>query len=115
MQESCFFVRIPLESLSGFFWNPCPLSIGIRVRIPLECAEDKAISGDTTRANIGLCLGFVLCVAFLGASYLLVRDGHELAGSILGGVDIVSLAGVFVYGTASRARERENKYAKRKQ
>ena len=42
MQESCFFVRIPLESLSGFFWNPCPLSIGIRVRIPLECARRNA-------------------------------------------------------------------------
>ncbi len=45
----------------------------------------------------------------LGISYYLIATGNGVAGAILSGVDIVSLAGTFIYGTASRKAERVEK------
>ncbi len=42
--------------------------------------------------------GLIVALAFLGVSGWLISDGHELAGSILGTVDLVALVTVFVIG-----------------
>ncbi|MBI3922627.1 MAG: DUF2335 domain-containing protein [Armatimonadetes bacterium] len=71
--------------------------------------EKMVIQGDHQRANCGLGLAFTLSMAFLAVSYLLVRDGHEVAGGVLGTVDLVGLASAFIYGTKQRREERERK------
>jgi hypothetical protein len=45
-------------------------------------------------------------LAFLGTAAWLIDTGHSLAGTFLGTVDLVSLAGVFVFGVRAKA-ERE--------
>ncbi|MBD2326284.1 DUF2335 domain-containing protein [Alkalinema sp. FACHB-956] len=71
--------------------------------------EKTVITGDDKRAWAGLVAGFVLaCLGFVG-SYDLIRNGKEVSGSILGGGVLVSLVGVFVYGTNKRSEERIEK------
>jgi hypothetical protein len=52
-----------------------------------------------------------LPVAFLIGSVVLVLENHEVAGSILGGIDLVGLATAFIYGSRSRRLEREQSLA----
>lgn len=49
-------------------------------------------------AFFGPVLGFLVVLAFLGTAGWLINGKHEIAGTFLGVVDIVSLAGVFVLG-----------------
>ena len=72
--------------------------------------ENQVVRADIQRSNLGLAAGLIIALAFLGVSYLLIDGGHETAGAVLGTVDIVGLAGVFVYGTISRRQERANRF-----
>jgi uncharacterized membrane protein len=74
-----------------------------------QSLEQVAVVGANRRANAGLVLGFIIALLFLAASVGLVVTGHETAGTVIGSVDIVGLAGVFVYGRSSQRRERERK------
>lgn len=69
--------------------------------------EKQVVSADIRRSNAGLVAGLIVALAFLVVSYLLIDDGHDEAGTILGTVDIGSLVGVFIYGTISQRRERQ--------
>ena len=60
------------------------------------------MKGSERRANWGLGLGFVVVIAFLIASTYLIRTGHEISGAVLGTVDLVALAGTFVYGRSTQ-------------
>ena len=71
--------------------------------------EKKVIESDITRSKWGLAAGFVVAMTGLGVSYYLIATGSGVAGAIVTGVDLVSLAGAFVYGTASRRAERTEK------
>jgi uncharacterized membrane protein len=71
--------------------------------------EKHVIGSDISRSKWGLAAGFVVAMAGLGISYYLIATGNGVAGAILSGVDIVSLAGTFIYGTASRRAERLDK------
>jgi hypothetical protein len=71
--------------------------------------EKKVIGSDTTRLTWGLVAGFVVAMTGLGISHYLIATGNGVAGAILSGVDIVSLAGTFIYGTATRRAERIEK------
>lgn len=71
--------------------------------------EKTVVMGDTTRANRGLYVGGFVSVCFLGSAVFLISTGHDWAGGVLAGLDIVGLASVFVYGTISRRAEREKK------
>jgi hypothetical protein len=44
----------------------------------------------------------VVALAFLIAAYRLIQDGHSLAGTILGTVDLTGLVAVFVLGRLSQ-------------
>lgn len=75
--------------------------------------ERRAIGGDTGRANLGLAAGFVIALAFLFASYKMIMGGHEIAGGVMGSIDLVSLVSAFIYGSVSRRNERLEKNQQR--
>jgi uncharacterized membrane protein len=71
--------------------------------------ETIVIQGSHKRANLGLVLGFVICLAFLGSALSLVLLGHTWPGTIIGTVDIVGLVSAFIYGSHLRKEERQDK------
>jgi uncharacterized membrane protein len=73
--------------------------------------ERTAVDGGSRRSWWGLFLGFGISVIVIGASVLLVLKGHTVAGTVLGSVDLVSLAAVFVIGQSGQRRERIKKDA----
>lgn len=71
--------------------------------------EEAVVKGDSMRSYLGLIAGFILSAAIIAGGVFLVVNGHDWAGGLLVGGNIVGLAGVFVYGTHSRRAEREHK------
>lgn len=63
-------------------------------------------------AAYGQIIGLIIALSFLAASTYLIGSGHDLAGGVLGTVDIVALVTVFVAGKAAQpAVESSNKTA----
>lgn len=50
------------------------------------------------RASMGLAAGLLVAVLFLVVSAWLINDGHDVAGAVIGTVDLVALTAVFVLG-----------------
>ncbi|MBI4266931.1 MAG: DUF2335 domain-containing protein [Chloroflexi bacterium] len=73
--------------------------------------EKTVIHGDSRRAFYGLWVGAFVALCVLGGAIFLIYTGHDVAGAVIGGLDIVSLVSVFVYGTVSRRTERVKKAA----
>ena len=71
--------------------------------------EKTVITGDSKRAFCGLWVGAGVALCVLGGAVFLIYSGHDYAGTVIGGLDIVSLVSVFVYGTVSRRSERAQK------
>ena len=71
--------------------------------------EKSVVASEIKRADRGLYAGVGITLAFLVASVFITIQGYPWAGAIIGTVDIVSLAGVFVYGTKSRREERKER------
>ncbi len=69
--------------------------------------EKMVVRGDSIRSYLGLLFGFILSMAVISGGIYLVANGHDWAGGVLIGLDIIGLAGVFVYGSRSRRAERE--------
>jgi uncharacterized membrane protein len=53
---------------------------------------------DLRSEQLGRLSGLVVSMAFLATSAWLIDGGHELAGTVIGTVDLVALATVFVVG-----------------
>ncbi len=71
--------------------------------------ERTVILGDSKRSYLGLGAAFILsALVIIGGIYVIVA-GYPWAGATLVGINIVGLAGVFIYGTNSRRAEREQK------
>ncbi len=71
--------------------------------------EKTAVVADSRRGYIGLIFGFILSLTIISAgAYIAVSVQPWVGASIIGG-NIAGLAGVFVYGTNARRRERERK------
>jgi uncharacterized membrane protein len=60
-----------------------------------------------SQAKLGLILGFILALAAMGAAVVALVTGHETAAAVIGGLDIVGLASIFVYGSRQQQRESE--------
>lgn len=71
--------------------------------------ETRVIKSDIVRSWGGLAAGFVIALAFLGCGSTLVAYGHDTAGATLATASLAGLVGVFVYGTKSQRKEREQK------
>jgi uncharacterized membrane protein len=50
----------------------------------------------------GQLFAFIIAIVFLIASAFLIFTGHEMAGSVLGTVDLVALATTFIAGKSTR-------------
>lgn len=67
--------------------------------------------GDSKRAYLGIACAFTLSLLMIAIAAYAVALGNPWAGVAVIGADIAALAGVFIYGTNSRRRERERKAA----
>jgi uncharacterized membrane protein len=67
--------------------------------------ESTVIKGDNRRASWGLFTGYTIGILIIVLSYILIMNGHDLAGTVLGTVDLVGLIGIFVTGRNARQRE----------
>ena len=71
--------------------------------------ERTIVTGDSRRAYLGIVAGFVLSMVVIGGGIYLIATGHDWAGACLIGLNLVGLAGVFVYGSKSlRDEQRES-------
>lgn len=77
--------------------------------------EKTTVVGASKRAWWGLWLGFVISLVVLGLGTLTILEGYPWAGGGVMGVDVVALAGVFVYGQLRQSRERIEKDAQTRQ
>jgi len=71
--------------------------------------EKNAIESDVSRANKGLWAGVAVAVLFAISGFILILTNHDTAGATVSTGTVATLAGVFVYGTVSRHRERTHK------
>lgn len=71
--------------------------------------ELKIIESDIRNARTGLHYGLIIGLVSIMGGVLCIWSGHEIGGSILGGVGLTGLVGVFVYGTRQKAKEREKR------
>ena len=53
---------------------------------------------------IGQIFGLIITILFLSSSVYLVSTGHEVAGTVLGTVDLVALVTIFVLGRGTHER-----------
>ncbi len=66
--------------------------------------EKAVVNSDIRRASTGLWLGFLISLVALALAGYCSYRGLQVAACFIAGADIVSLAGVFVYGTKVRSR-----------
>ena len=52
-----------------------------------------------------MAAGFVLSALVIGGGIFLIATGHDWAGATMIGLNLVGLAGVFVYGSKMRHNE----------
>jgi uncharacterized membrane protein len=71
--------------------------------------ESTAMESNVQRSKQGLAAGFVICLAFLVVSAVLIGTGHEVAGTVLGSFDLLGLVSLFVIGQSEQTRERRLK------
>ncbi len=71
--------------------------------------EARVVGAEVSRSLQGLVAGVIVVLGFEVLAAMIITQGHSYQGAILGGVPLVALAGVFVYGTRSRRQEREQK------
>ena len=72
-------------------------------------AEKAALKRDSRRSATGLIFAFILSLLIISLGAYAVIWGNPWVGVAVIGINIAGLAGVFVYGTNSRRRERERK------
>jgi uncharacterized membrane protein len=68
--------------------------------------EKTVTRGDGQRSWAGLILAFILCVLCIGGGVACILCGHDSAGATVATGAVVSLAGIFIYGTKMRREER---------
>ena len=72
--------------------------------------ERSVVSENLKQSKLGLIAGFVLSAMVIFGGIFLIYLGHDWAGGILISINLVGLAGVFVYGSRShRAQRRERR------
>lgn len=74
-----------------------------------QALETRVIASDIRLSFLGLIFALILSVGGIASSAYLINQGRELGGGILGGSSMATLAGIFIYGTQQRKRERERK------
>lgn len=68
--------------------------------------EIKVISTNINNSKLGLWFGLIIGLAGICAGTILSLHDKQIAGSVIGGGALVSLVGVFIYGSQQRQKER---------
>ena len=71
--------------------------------------EYIVVSANARDSLLGVICGFAICLVAIIAGAIVIMNGHDWAGTVIGGSGIVGLASVFVYGTRSGRKERAEK------
>ena len=71
--------------------------------------EKTVVEGDSRRSDRGLIFAFILSLLIISLGVYAVIWGNPWVGIAAIGINIAGIAGVFVYGTNVRERERERK------
>jgi len=71
--------------------------------------EHKAIDSEIRNSRLGIFSGFVICMTTIICGAIVAYAGKEWPGYAIIVTGLVSLAGVFVYGTATRRKERHQR------
>ncbi len=71
--------------------------------------EKEVIESKIKDSRLGIILGFILGLFGLGIAALLIYNDKSILGFSVIITEIVGLVGVFIYGTKSNKKERENK------
>lgn len=71
--------------------------------------EADVIKSDIVNSKRGILAGLIVVLGALTASVIISLKGQQIAGSIIGVGSLAGLAGVFVYGSQQRRKERERR------
>ena len=71
--------------------------------------ESQVVLADIKKSYLGMALGFVVALAGLAAAVVCVWHGGQVAGAVIGTVDLVALVGIFIYGSQQRRGERQER------
>ena len=71
--------------------------------------ESNALQGQIALDRRGQRFGLTIGVSALAVALILGLNDQELAASIIGGIDLVALVGVFVYGRVSQGKASSEK------
>lgn len=72
-------------------------------------SESKQLHHSIIRAYAGVFSGLVVAIAGLIAASYIAVNASAIAGTIVGGLDLVGLVGVFIYGTRQIQEDRRSK------
>jgi len=72
--------------------------------------EKKVINSEIINSTLGLLCGFLIGLSAIVGGVLCIMNGHSTGGVMVSGGGISGLAGVFVYGSNNRKKERENRF-----
>jgi uncharacterized membrane protein len=67
--------------------------------------EKQAIPEDQRQSRHGQHFAFIIALSFLIVSGLLIWDGHDAAGTVIGTVDLVALCVAFIAGRRNQNRD----------
>lgn len=71
--------------------------------------ENKVATIESITSICGIVAGFILGMTTVIGGIVVAMSGKEWSGFALGGTGLAALVGVFVYGTQSRRKEREER------
>ena len=72
--------------------------------------EGKIVNSQQNQSRLGQVFGFVIAIFFGLIAGILIYNGHDIAGTVIGSVDLVALVAVFVTGKYTQKKSlNENK------
>lgn len=71
--------------------------------------EKTVIPGELKQSGRGQIFGFIIALAFLIASFILILMGFGIYGTIIGSIDLVALVTVFVLGRKAQQKQLADK------
>ena len=74
-----------------------------------QSLERQTIQNDILLSRLGLVAAFVIAVTFFMGGVFLIYNGFAWAGTTIITSTVVSLVGLFIYGTNNRRQERDRK------
>ena len=74
--------------------------------------EKYVVIGDSRRSSWGIVAGLAVAALAFGIAGYFAYLGHPVEGTVVVGVNLGSIIGVFVYGTRSRREERSQRVNK---